>query len=80
MSQEADRVAIENMTEAANEAYLERDGDTFTSFFTEDGVWLPPGQPPLAGKNAWGGFVERFWVPTIACESESLDVEAEAPI
>lgn len=61
MSQEADRVAIENMTEAANRAYLERDWDKFSSFFTEDGVWLPPGQPPLTGRDRWWGFVERFW-------------------
>ncbi len=37
--------AIEGMLEQLSAAYLARDWDGFTSFFTEDAVWMPPDQP-----------------------------------
>jgi len=53
--------AIEGMLEQLSAAYLARDWDGFTSFFTEDAVWMPPDQPPLIGKDAWWSWIGGGW-------------------
>ena len=53
--------AIENMAEELTEAYLALDWDRFTSFFTDDAVWMPPDQPPLIGKEAWWSWIGGGW-------------------
>ncbi len=60
-SDAADVLAIENMVEQLSEAYLTRDWDGFTSFFTQDAVWMPPDQPPLIGKDAWWSWIGGGW-------------------
>ena len=58
---DADVAAIKSMTEHLSEAYVSRDWDTFASFFTDDGVWMPRGQPPLIGKEAWWSWIGGGW-------------------
>ena len=60
-SNDADVKAIEDMLEQSSEAFLARDWDGFTSFFTEDAVWMPPDQPPLIGKDAWWSWIGGGW-------------------
>ena len=55
---DADIAAIKSMAEQLGEAYVARDWDRFTSFFTDDAVWMPRGQPPLIGKR---GMVVVDW-------------------
>lgn len=61
VNNKADIASIESLEQQLNDAYLNREWESFSSFFTEDGVWMPPNQKPLKGKEAWWEFVEGFW-------------------
>jgi uncharacterized protein (TIGR02246 family) len=52
---------IEAVSDQLTAAYVARDWDVFAGFFTDDGVWLPPGMPALSGKDEWWLFVEPWW-------------------
>jgi ketosteroid isomerase-like protein len=58
---ERDVRAIEKMLDEHDRAYALRDWDRYASFFTEDAVWMPPGQPPLVGKDAWWSWIGPKW-------------------
>ena len=58
---DADIKEIEAVIEQFSDAYKARDWDAFSDFFTEDGVWMPPGLAPLKGKDEWRQFVEPWW-------------------
>lgn len=64
-----DIAAIKAQIDGLTVAYVARDWDAFAGFFTADGVWMPPGFPPLSGKNEWWSFVQPWWD-----ESEILDI------
>ena len=56
-----ERKAIEFVIEELTNAYVARDWDTFAGYFTDDGIWMPPGVAPLSGKDAWWSFVQPWW-------------------
>jgi len=56
-----ERKAIEIVIEELTDAYKARDWDAFAGYFTDDGIWMPPGVAPLRGKNAWWSFVQQWW-------------------
>ena len=58
---DTDVQAIGGMLDECERAYALRDWDQFASFFTEDAVWMPPGQPPLVGKDAWWSWIGPNW-------------------
>ena len=58
---DADIAAIKNLTEQLQSAYVARDWDRFSGFFTDDGVWMPPDMAPLVGKEAWWSWVKQWW-------------------
>ena len=57
----ADTAAIEAVSVKMVEAYKARDWDTFSSYFTDDGIWMPPGEAPLHGKDAWWEWAQPWW-------------------
>lgn len=56
-----DIASIKALEERLNSAYLERDWETFSGLFTEDGMWMPPNRLPLVGKEAWWSMIGPFW-------------------
>lgn len=60
-SDNTDVNAIKNTIKQLSDAYVARDWDGFTSFFTRDAVWMPPGQPPLVGKDEWWSWIGGRW-------------------
>jgi uncharacterized protein (TIGR02246 family) len=58
---DADIAAIKSLSEQAQDAYIARDWERFASFFTDDGVWMPPNKAPLVGKEAWWSWVQQWW-------------------
>jgi uncharacterized protein (TIGR02246 family) len=60
-SVDVERKAIEIVIEELTDAYKARDWDAFAGYFTDDGIWMPPGVAPLRGKNAWWSFVQQWW-------------------
>lgn len=72
---EADIGAIKAVIEQLTEAYVARDWDRFSGFFTEDAVWVPADLPPLTGKAAWWSFVEQFWDSTAVEEIDLVSDE-----
>jgi ketosteroid isomerase-like protein len=57
----SDVSAIKHLAQQASEAYLAHDWEQFTSYFTENAVWMPPDQPPLIGKEAWWSWIGKRW-------------------
>jgi len=49
-----ERKAIEIVIEELTDAYKARDWDAFAGYFTDDGIWMPPGVAPLRGKKHGG--------------------------
>ena len=60
-SVEDQRKAIEIVIGELTNAYMARDWDAFADYFTDDGIWMPPGVAPLHGKDAWWSFVQQWW-------------------
>ena len=58
---DADIAAIKSLTEQAKDAYVARDWEGLSGFFTDDGIWMPPDMTPLVGKEAWWSWVEQWW-------------------
>ena len=58
---DVDRKAIEIVIEELTNAYVARDWDSFAGYFTDDGIWMPPGVAPLRGNDAWWSFVQPWW-------------------
>ena len=74
-SDSADVNAIDNMLKQLAGAYVARDWDGFTSLFTDDAVWLPPGQPALIGKDAWWAWIGGGWAESTIKELNSIPEE-----
>ena len=74
-SDSAGVVAIESTLKEMAEAYVARDWDGFTSFFTDDGVWMPPGQPALIGKDAWWSWIGGGWAESTIQRLNSISEE-----
>ena len=72
---EADIAAINAIAEHAQEAYMDRDWDRFSGFFTEDAIWMPENLLPLTGKSEWWTFVEQFWNSTAVVEMNVVTEE-----
>ena len=60
-SVDVEREAIEIVIEDLTNAYIDRNWDAFAGYFTDDGIWMPPGVAPLRGKDAWWSFVQPWW-------------------
>ncbi len=70
VSSDADVSAIEAVIDGSIDAFVARDWDSFAEFFTNDGVWMPPGVRPLTGKDEWWTVVEPWWH-----ESTVIDID-----
>lgn len=58
---DADEAAIRTAIQEMTDAYAARDWSAFAGYFTDDGVWMPPGLAPLKGEDAWWSFVQEWW-------------------
>jgi uncharacterized protein (TIGR02246 family) len=57
---DADRAAIQEVTDAFTEAFLAGDFATVASLYTEDAVLLPPNAPSVSGRAAIQEFLATF--------------------
>jgi uncharacterized protein (TIGR02246 family) len=72
---EAERAAILATDRPWQEAIAARDVERAVSFWADDAVVMPQGQPSLAGKDAIRGFVvESFKVPGFGLRWETTSV------
>ncbi len=71
---DADVAAIENLVEQVKDAYVARDWEKFSGFFTSDGVWMPANRLPLIGREAWWSFIQRGWERSSV---EQMDLSSE---
>jgi len=75
---DADQAAIKSLIAGMTDAYAAREWDAFASFFSDDGVWMPPGLTALRGRDAWWGFAQQWWndstVTDIGVTTEELIV------
>ena len=58
---DTDEKAIETVIGELTDAYAARDWDAFAAYFTDDGIWMPPGLAPLGGEDAWWSFAQQWW-------------------
>jgi uncharacterized protein (TIGR02246 family) len=58
---DADIEAIKSLSEQLQDAYIARNWERFSGFFTDDGVWMPPNLEPLVGKEAWWSWAQQWW-------------------
>lgn len=71
---DADIAAIESLSEQVQDAYIARDWEQFSSFFTDDGIWMPRNRMPLIGKEAWWSWIQGWWDQSAV---EQMDVSSE---
>ncbi len=57
----ADTTAIKTVIEHVGEAWKAGDWNTLAGFYTDDTIWMPPGEAPLRGKDALRAWVEPIW-------------------
>ena len=57
----ADAAAIRTVIEHVAEAWKAGDWNTLAGFYTDDTIWMPPGEAPLRGKDALRAWVEPIW-------------------
>jgi ketosteroid isomerase-like protein len=55
----ADRAALETAAQAWTKAFNSRDADTLVALTTEDVVLLDPALPPVSGRNAARGALQK---------------------
>lgn len=58
---QTDREAINELFERVDATYKEGDLDAFVDCFDDNVVCLPPGGPPVIGKEAWRKMLSSFW-------------------
>lgn len=58
-----DKAAVEEATTAFHQALRTNDLDTFMSYVAEDVFFMPPGEPPLRGRDA-----VRKWMATFLAQ------------
>lgn len=67
--------AINSVRVEATEAFKSGDYERFLTFFTDDAVWMPEGEPPVVGKEAWrewGEFFAESNRPVFVTESQEV--------
>ena len=58
---DADTTAIKTVIEHVGEAWKAGDWNTLAGLYTDDTIWMPPGEAPLRGKDALRAWVEPIW-------------------
>lgn len=75
---EADTAAIKEIWNQYASSLMSGDADRWISLWTEDGVQMPPGQPPVIGKEQIGagtrGFLDEFVVEDFDINNEEVRV------
>ena len=71
---DADTTAIKAVSEQAADAWTAGDWNTFAEFYTDDTVWMPPGEATLRGKDALRAWVELIWNDSTVVE---IDIRSE---
>jgi uncharacterized protein (TIGR02246 family) len=56
----ADKAAVETATTAFHQALRTNDLETFMSYVADDVVFMPPGEPPVRGRDAVRQWVTGF--------------------
>ncbi len=57
----ADTTAIKTVIEHVAEAWKAGDWNALAGFYTDDTIWMPPGEAPIRGKDALRAWVEPIW-------------------
>ena len=76
-SQPNDRGAIERFTAEWNAAMKAKDVVRLMSMVTEDVVFLPPGFPPIRGRQAVEAMYRSFFPQFSSIEQEAVSEEIE---
>src|SRR4029453_7520865 len=76
-SQRTDRAAIERFTAEWNEAMKAKDAVRLMSMVTEDVLFLPPGFPPIRGRQAVEAMYRAFFPQFSSIEQEAVSEEIE---
>ena len=74
-----ERTALARADKAWSEAAVSKDVESVLSFWTDDAIVYPPGQPPVVGKDALRRYVtEGFAIPgfSIRWETSAFEVSA----
>ena len=58
---DADTTAIKTVIEHVAEAWKAGDWNALAGLYTDDTIWMPPGEAPLRGKDALRAWVEPIW-------------------
>ncbi len=72
---DADIAAIKTVSKQAAEAWKARDWNTFAGFYTDDTIWMPPGDAPLRGKDALRAWLGTWWDESTTVEITSTPEE-----
>lgn len=75
---EAEAQVIRGLDAALSKAAQDGDADAFGSFFAEDATQLPPGAPPLRGRDAIRGAVAGLLGAGADLRFETLEVKVSA--
>ena len=68
---DADRAAIEEVTEQFLQAFLSADFETIAQLYTEDAVFLPPNEPAVTGREAIKTWLTAF--PRVSAATFTTD-------
>jgi hypothetical protein len=61
----ADRAVVERTTTAFHDALRMNDIETFMSYVAEDVIFMPPGEPPVRGRDAVHRWMTAFSRSTV---------------
>jgi uncharacterized protein (TIGR02246 family) len=74
------RAAVESATTAFHHALRTNDTATFLSYIAEDVVMMPPGEPPVQGKDAmrawYAGFLTQYRTSSLTLDDREVFVGA----
>ena len=71
---EEDRAAIEASDKAWEEHSLANDWAALAALYTEDAMYMPPGESPIEGRDNIQAYFESQ-PPTIACEIRTVEID-----
>lgn len=69
--------AIAALHQDAVPLFNAKDVDALLELWTDDGVYLPPGEPALHGKDAIRGYYERFQGTVESLVSDEIEVAGD---
>jgi uncharacterized protein (TIGR02246 family) len=72
--QQDDKEAIQRLTEEWSAAMRRRDAASLISMITEDAIFLPPGFPPIRGRQAVQAMYDLFF-PQFSNVEQTVSVE-----